>query len=146
VANLGVSVPVFVLGLVLAYVFAVLLRDTPFALPPSGRTPAGLPITPLAERWGLEGLSGPPRGILDFVSNMYTINFLLTFEFEKLFAVLRHLILPAIALGTIPMAIIARITRSRCWASITSGRPARKGSASASSSSATRCGTPCCRS
>jgi peptide/nickel transport system permease protein len=112
VANLGVSVPVFVLGLVLAYVFAVLLRDTPFALPPSGRTPAGLPITPLAERWGLEGLSGPPRGILDFISNMYTINFLLTFEFEKLFAVLRHLILPAIALGTIPMAIIARITRS----------------------------------
>ncbi len=36
-ANIGVSMPVFWLGLMLAYVFALLLRDTPFALPPSGR-------------------------------------------------------------------------------------------------------------
>ncbi|NDJ60485.1 MAG: ABC transporter permease, partial [Chloroflexi bacterium] len=32
-ANIGVSMPVFWLGLMLAYIFAVLLRDTPFALP-----------------------------------------------------------------------------------------------------------------
>ncbi|HLL22865.1 MAG TPA: ABC transporter permease [Kofleriaceae bacterium] len=111
-ANLGVSIPVFVLGLVLAYLFAVTLKDTPFALPPSGRTAAGVAITPLAVRWGLEGLQGPLRGILDFVSNMYTLNFLFSFEFGKLIDALRHLILPAIALGTIPLAIIARITRS----------------------------------
>ena len=38
VANLGVSTPVFVLGLLLAFVFAILLKGTPFALPPSGRS------------------------------------------------------------------------------------------------------------
>ena len=32
-ANLGVSMPVFVLGLLLAYLFAIVLKDTPFALP-----------------------------------------------------------------------------------------------------------------
>ncbi len=112
IANIGVSIPIFVLGLFLAYVFAVILRDTPLALPPSGRTAAGISVTPLAMRWGLEGLGGPLRGVLDFFSNMYTFNFLVTFEFQKLFDVLRHLILPAIALGTIPLAIIARITRS----------------------------------
>ena len=26
---------------------------------------------PLAEVWGLEGLTGPPRAILDFVSGIY---------------------------------------------------------------------------
>ena len=41
-ANLGVSIPVFVLGLLLAFVFAVLLKDTPFALPPSGRLSPGV--------------------------------------------------------------------------------------------------------
>ena len=40
-ANLGVSVPVFVLGLFIAFVFAILLKGTPFALPPSGRLSAG---------------------------------------------------------------------------------------------------------
>ena len=111
-ANLGVSIPVFVLGLVLAYVFAVLLKDTFLSLPPSGRTAAGISVTPLSVRWGLQGLQGPLRGIVDFVSNMYTLNFLVTFEFGKLIDAVRHLLLPAIALGTIPLAIIARITRS----------------------------------
>jgi len=35
-ANIGVSMPVFWLGLMLAYAFAVLLKDTPLWLPPSG--------------------------------------------------------------------------------------------------------------
>jgi peptide/nickel transport system permease protein len=112
VANVGVSVPVFVLGLMLAFVFAILLRDTPFVLPPSGRTSPGLPFESIPEAWGLEHLSGAPRTILDFVSNMYLVNGLLTFQFDLFFDALRHLILPAIALGTIPMAIIARMTRS----------------------------------
>ncbi len=36
-ANIGVSMPVFWLGLLLAYFFALVLKDTPFQLPPSGR-------------------------------------------------------------------------------------------------------------
>ena len=38
-ANFGVSIPVFVLGLILIFIFAVVLKDTPFALP--GRAPVG---------------------------------------------------------------------------------------------------------
>ncbi len=83
-ANLGVSTPVFVLGLLLAFVFAVLLKDTPFALPPSGRLSPGVTITPLAVAWGLESLTGPPRAILDFVSNMYLVNSLLTAQWDTL--------------------------------------------------------------
>jgi peptide/nickel transport system permease protein len=112
VANVGVSTPVFVLGLVLAYVFAVVLRDTPFALPPSGRLTPGVSVTPLAEVWGLEDLTGPLRAILDFLSNIYTFNAIVTFNFTLLADTVRHMILPALALGTIPLAIIARMTRS----------------------------------
>jgi len=114
VANLGVSIPVFVLGLVIAYFFAVVLKGTPFALPgvAAGRLTAGFRFETIPQAWGMTDLSGPPRGILDFLSNMYTINGLLTLQFGLFFDALRHLLLPAIALGTIPMAIIARMTRS----------------------------------
>lgn len=114
VANLGVSVPVFVLGLVMAFFFAVILKGTPFALPgvAAGRLSAGFRFDTIPEVWGLEGLQGPLRVVLDFLSNMYTVNGLLTFQFDLFFDAFRHLILPAIALGTIPMAIIARMTRS----------------------------------
>lgn len=112
IANLGVSTPVFVLGLFLAFLFAVLLRDTPLALPPSGRLSPGVSIQPLADTWGLTDMTGLPRTILDFVSNMYVFNTLLTGQFGALADVLKHLILPAIAVGTIPLAIIARMTRS----------------------------------
>ena len=37
IANIGVSMPVFWLGLMLAYIFGLALKDTPFQLPPSGR-------------------------------------------------------------------------------------------------------------
>ena len=112
VANLGVSIPVFVLGLLFAFLFAIVLKDTFFALPPAGRLTAGLEVVPLAERWGLDSLNSPIRGIVDFVSNMYTFNGLLSLQWNLLADALRHLILPAVALGTIPLAIIARITRS----------------------------------
>ena len=111
-ANLGVSVPIFVLGLLLAYLFAVTLNNTPLELPPSGRLPAGTIVRPLAEVWGLESWTGPPRAILDFVSGMYIVNGLLTTNWGLAGDAFRHLILPAVALGTIPLAIIARITRS----------------------------------
>ena len=112
IANLGVSTPVFVLGLLLAFVFAVLLKDTPLAMPPSGRLSPGVNVVPLAETWGLQELAGAPRTLLDFVSNMFVINTLITGQWEALGDALRHLILPAIAVGTIPLAIIARMTRS----------------------------------
>jgi len=111
-ANLGVSVPVFVLGLLLAYVFAVVLKGTPLALPPSGRLSTGVDVVPLAIVWGLQDWTGPPRAILDFVSGIYLFTSLITGQWGALVDSFRHLILPAIALGTIPLAIIARITRS----------------------------------
>ena len=66
--------PVFVLGLLLAYIFAIVLKDTPFALPPSGRLSSASTVIPLAEVWGLRTSTGPPRGILDFVSGIYTFS------------------------------------------------------------------------
>jgi peptide/nickel transport system permease protein len=111
-ANVGVSTPVFVLGLLFAYIFAIVFKDTWLALPPSGRLSSGITVTPIAVAWGLKDLSGPLRGLLDFLSNFYILASLITGQWEALFDALRHMILPAVALGTIPLAIIARITRS----------------------------------
>ena len=112
VANLGVSIPVFVLGLLLAYLFAVTFRNTPLALPPSGLLSAGVPHLGLAEAWGLSDLTGFPRAVLDFVSNMTILSSLISAQWEPFLDGLKHMILPMVALGTIPMAIIARMTRS----------------------------------
>jgi peptide/nickel transport system permease protein len=111
-ANIGVSMPVFWLGLLLAYVFALLLKGTPFALPPSSRLSAGMSLVPLAKVWGLENLSGVPAFLLALVSNSAILNGLLTGNFALVRDALRHLILPAVAVGTISMAVIARMTRS----------------------------------
>jgi len=111
-ANLGVSIPVFVLGLLLAYLFAIVLKGTPFSLPPSGRLSSGVNVIPLAVVWGLQDWSGPPRALLDFVSGIYIFSSFITGQWGATVDAFRHLILPAIALGTIPLAIIARITRS----------------------------------
>ena len=111
-ANLGVSIPIFVLGLLLAYLFAVVLKGTPFALPPSGRLKAGMLVPTLAEVWGLEDLQGGFRTFLDFVSQMYVINGLLTLNWKLAGNAAQHMILPIVALGTIPMSVIARMTRS----------------------------------
>jgi peptide/nickel transport system permease protein len=111
-ANLGVSIPVFVLGLLFVYLFAILLKDTPIALPPSGRLTPGISIVPLATRWGLENDHGIVRAVVDFLSNMYTVNGILSAQWDVFGDALRHMLLPAVALGTIPLAIIARITRS----------------------------------
>jgi peptide/nickel transport system permease protein len=111
-ANIGVSIPVFVLGLLAAFVFAILLKNTPFALPPSGRLTPGVSVVPLAVRWGMTDAQGPLRAIVDFVSNIYTVNGLLSAQWGLFVDAFRHMILPAVVLGTIPLAIIARITRS----------------------------------
>lgn len=111
-AILGVSIPIFVLALILQFVFAVLLKGTILQLPPSGRLSPGLQFQTIPQAWGLEGVEGLPRAILDFLSNVYTLNFTITLQFGPLVDAIQHLILPVIALGTISLAIIARITRS----------------------------------
>jgi peptide/nickel transport system permease protein len=112
-ANVGVSMPVFWLGLMLAYIFALALKDTPFQLPPSGRLSPGVLTTPFYEVWGL---NLEPKGILytilDFIGRMNILNALLSANFKLLGDAVKHIILPAMALGTIPMALIARMARS----------------------------------
>ncbi len=112
-ANVGVSMPVFWLGLLLAYLFAFVLRDTIFFLPPSGRLTAGLISVPFYEAWGWGFQDGTvPFRVSEFISNHFIFNSLITGDWEVFWDAIRHLILPAVALSTIPMAIIARMTRS----------------------------------
>ncbi|MDP8963029.1 MAG: ABC transporter permease [Cyanobacteriota bacterium] len=87
---LGVSLPVYWLGLLLVYLFAVNLHW----LPPSGRLSidAGFNFKP--------------------ITGFYVLDALLQGNFRVLKDVLAHLVLPALTLGTIPLAILARITRS----------------------------------
>lgn len=112
-ANLGVSVPVFVLGLIAIYIFAVLLKDTPLSLPPSGRLSAGVTSHPFYEvyEWNVTPET-PGYLLLEFISNFYILNSILAGEWNVLGDALKHLILPAVVLSTIPLSIIARITRS----------------------------------
>lgn len=112
-ANIGVSMPVFWLGLMLAYIFALALKDTPFQLPPSGRLSPGLIPVPFYEAWNLNAPEGTLTfTILDFLSRMNILNGLLSNDFELIKDAAVHLVLPAMALGTIPMALIARMARS----------------------------------
>ena len=85
---LGVSIPVFFLGIILKYVFAVKLG----LLPTVGR------IDVLID--------------LEHPTNFYVLDALIAGDFNAFVDVLKHLILPAVALGSIPLAIIARITRA----------------------------------
>lgn len=112
-ANIGVSMPVYWLGLMLAYIFAITLKDTPFMLPPTGRITAGLVAVPFYEVWGWtlakESIS---YHFAEFIANLYIFNSLITGDWKILVDALKHLILPSVALSTIPLAIIARMTRS----------------------------------
>ncbi|MEQ9354578.1 ABC transporter permease [Coleofasciculus chthonoplastes] len=87
---LGVSMPVYWLGLLLIYLFAITLNW----FPPSGRISieAGLTFQP--------------------ITGFYILDAILKLDINILQDVLSHLILPALTLGTIPLAILARITRS----------------------------------
>jgi peptide/nickel transport system permease protein len=113
-ANLGVSIPVFFLGLMLVYFFAITLKETAFALPPSGRLTAGVTPIPFYEVYGLDPGSegGLKFHLYEFIANLYIFNALVTFDWEVFWDAIIHLILPAIALSTIPLSIIARMTRS----------------------------------
>ena len=85
---LGVSIPIFVLGIILKYIFAIKLG----LLPTVGR------IDVLID--------------LEHPTNFYLLDALIAGDMTAFWDVLKHLLLPAIALGSIPLAIIARITRA----------------------------------
>ncbi|MCK5766926.1 MAG: ABC transporter permease, partial [Candidatus Atribacteria bacterium] len=87
-ALFGVSLPVFWLGIMLMMIFGVFLRW----LPISGRINIAISF--------------------HRITGFYILDSLITGNFKAFIDILKHLILPAFALGTIPMATIARITRS----------------------------------
>src|SRR3990170_8276272 len=88
VALFGFSMPIFWLGIMLILLFAWLLGWFPI----SGR----LDLTVDLAR----------------VTGFYLLDALLTRNWAALGNALRHLVLPAVTLSTVPLAIIARMTRS----------------------------------
>lgn len=88
VALFGISMPVFWLGIMLMMIFGVFLGW----LPIGGRIDLLIPF--------------------QRVTGFMVFDSIITGNFPALISVLRHLILPAVALGTIPMAMIARVSRS----------------------------------
>ncbi|MFN8530816.1 MAG: ABC transporter permease [Anaerolineae bacterium] len=112
IANIGVSMPVFWLGLMLAYIFSVSLRGTVLSLPPSGELPAGFNYVPFYVQWGLAADADHAPALLIFLGNLKILNAILTLNGDLLLNSLKYMILPAVAVGTIPMSIIARMTRS----------------------------------
>jgi peptide/nickel transport system permease protein len=84
----GVSMPVFWLGLVLMLIFSLTLGWFPM----SGRLGVDVELT--------------------VITNFYVFDAILTKNWAALKDILMHLALPAMALSTIPLAIVARMTRS----------------------------------
>ncbi|MGN7408916.1 MULTISPECIES: ABC transporter permease [unclassified Sporosarcina] len=87
-ALVGVSMPIFWLGLLGQWAFAIELQW----LPTTGREQVRDPVSA--------------------ITNLYMIDAMLNGRFDQVWEVFKHLILPGLALATIPMAIIARMTRS----------------------------------
>lgn len=87
-ALFGVSMPIFWLGLMMIWIFSVQFN----ILPASGR------------------LSNDTQ--LGLITNLYLIDSILTLNWPAFKDAFLHLLMPGVALGTIPMAIIARMTRS----------------------------------
>ncbi|MEX0797391.1 MAG: ABC transporter permease [Acidimicrobiia bacterium] len=113
IANIGVSMPVFWLGLMLAYLFAIVFQGTFLQLPPSGRLSPGLFSIPYYEAWGWELTPDTPWATFnEFTGNFVILNSLITGNWKIFWDAVKHMILPAVALSTIPLAVIARITRS----------------------------------
>ncbi|HEY7004797.1 MAG TPA: ABC transporter permease [Gaiellaceae bacterium] len=88
VSLIGISTPIFFLALLLKYVFAVRLGW----LPTVGRMSVLIDIP--------------------HPTNFYLLDSIIALNWTAFVDVSKHLILPAIALGSIPLAIIARITRA----------------------------------
>jgi ABC-type dipeptide/oligopeptide/nickel transport system permease component len=90
---LGVSIPVFWLGWMLVYVFAVVPSQF------------GLNLFPISGRISLQYFV-PAR------THLIVLDALLAGNGRAALDALWHLVLPAVTLGTIPLAIVAKITRS----------------------------------
>jgi peptide/nickel transport system permease protein len=88
ISLLGISIPIFFLALILKYIFAVRLG----LLPTVGQ---------------ISVLINIPHP-----TNFYLLDALLAGNLGAFWDVVKHLILPAVALGSIPLAIITRITRA----------------------------------
>ncbi len=85
---IGISIPVFFLAILLKYVFSVKLG----LLPTIGRQDVLIDA--------------------DHPTGFYVLDGIITLNFVAAWDAGLHLILPAIALGSIPLAIVARITRA----------------------------------
>lgn len=85
---LGVSMPDFWLGLVLMLLFGITWK----VLPISGRIPLGMAPT--------------------HITGLYVVDAALTGDWAALAAALRHLLLPAVTLGTAMAALTMRVMRS----------------------------------
>lgn len=85
---IGICTPVFFLAFLLKWVFAVNLGW----LPTGGRHPTGINAT--------------------HITNFYVLDGLLTGEWDAAWGAVRHLLLPALAVASIPFAIIVRMTRA----------------------------------
>jgi peptide/nickel transport system permease protein len=85
---IGITIPVFFLAFILKYLFAI---QWPI-LPPDGRQ--------------------NPRINATHFTDFYVLDGILTGEYDAAWDAFLHLILPGLALGTIPLAIIVRITRA----------------------------------
>ncbi|ATY15385.1 ABC transporter permease [Amycolatopsis sp. AA4] len=83
----GVAVPIFFLG----YMMQDLL-STPLGLPSQGRQAPGINATAVTHFAILDGM--------------------MTGEWDAVWDAIKHLVLPALALATIPLAVITRITRA----------------------------------
>src|SRR5690606_16211327 len=88
VATVGVSMPIFWLALVLTWVFGLELG-----------------LFPISQRLGIEFYYEPMTGFVMLDSAIRS-------EWDMFWNAAHHIVLPAIALGTIPMAFLARITRA----------------------------------
>jgi len=111
-ANVGVSMPVFWLGAMLSLIFGVYLRDTIFSLPPGGWVSSTFPSEPFYIAWGLAESDDQVGGLWRLLARMNILNGVLTWNWPLVGEAFRFLLLPAIAVGTIPLAITARMTRS----------------------------------
>ncbi|WP_251552021.1 ABC transporter permease [Neobacillus muris] len=87
-ALIGVSMPIFWLGLMEQWAFSIELGW----LPTTGREDVRNPVSA--------------------ITNLYLIDTLLQGRFDQFGTVLQHIVMPSLALATIPMAIIARMTRA----------------------------------
>jgi peptide/nickel transport system permease protein len=85
---IGISIPIFFLAIILKYIFAIRLGWLPSV--------------------GRESITSEAK----HPTNFYILDAIIERDWSALGDDIKHLILPAVALGSIPLAVIARITRA----------------------------------